>query len=335
MAINVAINGFGRIGRSILRALYESNNKEIKIVAINDVGDNKVSALLIKYDSVHGFFDKSVESNGNELIIEGDKIPIYSDRDPTRLDWAKHNVDVVYECTGKFTKKEDAKVHIEVGGAKKVIISAPGQNADSTIVYGVNEDSIGSDDKIISNASCTTNCIAPVLKVLNESIGIDCGFLTTVHSFTNDQRLTDSNHKDPRRARSATESMIPTKTGAAIAVGDVIPDLKGKLDGYAIRIPIINVSVADLVLNVKKDTSIEEVNNIIKTACRNEMKNIIDYNELPLVSKDFNHRAASGVFDSTLTKVIDKRLVKIFTWYDNEWGFSNRMLDTTLVFMKK
>ena len=335
MAINVAINGFGRIGRSILRALYESNNKEIKIVAINDVGDIKVSALLIKYDSVHGFFDKSVESNENELIIEGDKIPIYSDRDPTRLDWGKHNVDVVYECTGKFTKKEDAKVHIEVGGAKKVIISAPGQNADSTIVYGVNEDSIGSNDKIISNASCTTNCIAPVLKVLNESIGIDCGFLTTVHSFTNDQRLTDSNHKDPRRARSATESMIPTKTGAAIAVGDVIPDLKGKLDGYAIRIPIINVSVADLVLNVKKDTSVEEVNNIIKTACTNEMKNIIDYNELPLVSKDFNHRAASGVFDSTLTKVIDKRLVKIFTWYDNEWGFSNRMLDTTLVFMKK
>ena len=222
-----------------------------------------------------------------------------------------------------------------MGGAKKVIISAPGQNADSTIVYGVNEDSIGSDDKIISNASCTTNCIAPVLKVLNESIGIDSGFLTTVHSFTNDQRLTDSNHKDPRRARSATESMIPTKTGAAIAVGDVIPDLKGKLDGYAIRIPIINVSVADLVLNVKKDTSVEEVNNIIKTACTNEMKNIIDYNELPLVSKDFNHRAASGVFDSTLTKVIDKRLVKIFTWYDNEWGFSNRMLDTTLVFMKK
>ena len=335
MAINVAINGFGRIGRSILRALYESNNKEIKIVAINDVGDIKVSALLIKYDSVHGFFDKSVESNENELIIEGDKIPIYSDRDPTHLDWAKHNVDIVYECTGKFTKKEDAKVHIEVGGAKKVIISAPGQNADSTIVYGVNEDSIGSDDKIISNASCTTNCIAPVLKVLNESIGIDCGFLTTVHSFTNDQRLTDSNHKDPRRARSATESMIPTKTGAAIAVGDVIPDLKGKLDGYAIRIPIINVSVADLVLNVKKDTSVEEVNNIIKTACTNEMKNIIDYNELPLVSKDFNHRAASGIFDSTLTKVIDKRLVKIFTWYDNEWGFSNRMLDTTLVFMKK
>ena len=335
MAINVAINGFGRIGRSILRALYESNNKEIKIVAINDVGDIKVSALLIKYDSVHGFFDKSVESNENELIIDGDKIPIYADRDPTHLDWAKHNVDVVYECTGKFTKKEDAKVHIEVGGAKKVIISAPGQNADSTIVYGVNEDSIGSDDKIISNASCTTNCIAPVLKVLNESIGIDCGFLTTVHSFTNDQRLTDSNHKDPRRARSATESMIPTKTGAAIAVGDVIPDLKGKLDGYAIRIPIINVSVADLVLNVKKDTSVEEVNNIIKTACTNEMKNIIDYNELPLVSKDFNHRAASGVFDSTLTKVIDKRLVKIFTWYDNEWGFSNRMLDTTLVFMKK
>ena len=331
MTINIGINGFGRIGRLVFRSAI--NNDSFNVTCINDLLDINHLAYLLKYDSVHGTFDGSIEVSEDKLIVNGKPIQITAERDPSNIDWSGMNTDIVAECTGIFTSIETATTHLN-SGAKKVVISAPSADAPM-FVMGVNHLDVKPGDLIVSNASCTTNCIAPVLKVLNESIGIDCGFLTTVHSFTNDQRLTDSNHKDPRRARSATESMIPTKTGAAIAVGDVIPDLKGKLDGYAIRIPIINVSVADLVLNVKKDTSIEEVNNIIKTACTNEMKNIIDYNELPLVSKDFNHRAASGIFDSTLTKVIDKRLVKIFTWYDNEWGFSNRMLDTTLVFMKK
>ena len=335
MAINVAINGFGRIGRSILRALYESNNKEIKIVAINDVGDFKVSALLIKYDSVHGFFDKSVECNENELIIDGDKIPIYSDRDPTHLDWAKHNVDVVYECTGKFTKKEDAKVHIEVGGAKKVIVSAPGQNADSTIVYGVNEDSIGSDDKIISNASCTTNCIAPVLKVLNESIGIDCGFLTTVHSFTNDQRLTDSNHKDPRRARAASQSIVPTSTGASKAIGEIIPSLKGKLEGVAMRVPTPNVSLVELVFCTKKNINKENINKSFELASKNNLRNVLEITHEKLVSVDFNHNPNSAIVDASLTNTIGKKLGKISAWYDNEWGFSCRMCDLAEYIHKK
>ncbi len=333
MKINVGINGYGRIGRNILRAVYESNRQnEINIVAINDPGDNKVSAHLTKYDTAHGVFNQDVSADEDHLIIGNHKILMTSERDPSNVKWK--DIDVVYECTGRFTTREKASVHIK-NGAKKVIISAPGDDkVDATIVYGVNHNILKSTDEIISNASCTTNCIAPIIKVLNDTVGIEKGLLTTIHSFTNDQRLIDANHKDIRRARSAVQSIIPTKTGAAKAVGIVIPELKGKFDGYAMRVPLVNVSLVDLVFTSKKDTSHEEINKIMKDSTNNEMQNIIIYNDIPLVSSDFNHVSASGIYDANLTKVIDQRLVKVFTWYDNEWGFSNRMIDTTIELMK-
>ena len=335
MTINIGINGYGRIGRNILRALYESesdNHKDLKIVAINDVGDNSVSAHLTKYDSAHGKFNKEVTADSNFMYVDNDKINITSERDPSKINWGKYNVDVVFECTGKFNSKEGTEIHIK-NGAKKVIISAPGKNVDATIVCGVNEGILSKKHTIISNASCTTNCIAPVIKVLNDAIGVEHGLITTIHSFTNDQRLTDANHTDIRRARAATLSMIPTKTGAAKNVGLVIPELEGKLDGLAVRIPTVNVSVVDLVVRTKKNTSIDEVNKILLDASKNEMKDIVVFNEIPLVSTDFNHNPASSIYDSNLTKVMDDRLVKVYVWYDNEWGFSNRMLDVTLALM--
>ena len=335
MTINIGINGYGRIGRNILRALYESelnDHKELKIVAINDVGDNSVSAHLTKYDSAHGKFNKEVTADSNFMYVDSDKINITSERDPSKINWGKYGVDVVFECTGKFNSKEDTEIHIK-NGAKKVIISAPGKNVDATIVCGVNEGILSKEHTIISNASCTTNCIAPVIKVLNDVIGVEHGLITTIHSFTNDQRLTDANHTDIRRARAATLSMIPTKTGAAKNVGLVIPELEGKLDGLAVRIPTVNVSVVDLVIRTKKNTSIDEINQILLNASRNEMKNIVAFNDIPLVSTDFNHNPASSIYDSNLTKVMDDRLVKVYVWYDNEWGFSNRMLDVTLALM--
>ena len=333
MTIKIGINGFGRIGRNILRALYESKNyNNLKIVAINDVGDNSVSAHLTTYDSAHGKFNKEVKADENFMYVDNDKINITSERDPSKIIWSKYNVDVVFECTGKFNSKEEAEVHIK-NGAKKVIISAPGKNVDATVVFGVNENILSKKHTIISNASCTTNCIAPVIKVLNDKIGVDHGLITTIHSFTNDQRLTDANHKDIRRARAATMSMIPTKTGAAKNVGLVIPELQGKLDGLAVRIPTVNVSVVDLVVRTKKNTSIEEVNKVLLKASQNEMKNIIEFNDIPLVSTDFNHNPASAIYDSNLTKVMSDKLLKVYVWYDNEWGFSNRMLDVTLALM--
>ena len=335
MTINIGINGYGRIGRNILRALYESelnDHNELKIVAINDVGDNSVSAHLTKYDSAHGKFNKEVTADSNFMYVDSDKINITSERDPSKINWGKYEVDVVFECTGKFNSKEDTEIHIK-NGAKKVIISAPGKNVDATIVCGVNEGILSKEHTIISNASCTTNCIAPVIKVLNDVIGVEHGLITTIHSFTNDQRLTDANHTDIRRARAATLSMIPTKTGAAKNVGLVIPELEGKLDGLAVRIPTVNVSVVDLVIRTKKNTSIDEINQILLNASKNEMKNIVAFNDIPLVSTDFNHNPASSIYDSNLTKVMDDRLVKVYVWYDNEWGFSNRMLDVTLALM--
>ena len=333
MTINIGINGYGRIGRNILRALYESkHHTDIKIVAINDVGDNSVSAHLTKYDSAHGKFHKVVTADNNFMYVGDDKINITSERDPSKINWGKYNVDVVYECTGKFNSKEATEIHLK-NGAKKVIISAPGKNVDATIVYGVNEKILSKDHNIISNASCTTNCIAPVIQILNSTIGVEHGLITTIHSFTNDQRLTDANHSDIRRARAATLSMIPTKTGAAKNVGLVIPELEGKLDGLAVRIPTVNVSVVDLVVRTKKNTSINEVNEILLDASKNEMKNIIAYNDIPLVSTDFNHNPASSIYDANLTKVMDDKLLKVYVWYDNEWGFSNRMLDVTLALM--
>ena len=333
MTINIGINGYGRIGRNILRALYESkDHNELKIVAINDVGDNSVSAHLTMYDSAHGKFNKEVKADENFMYVGNDKINITSERDPSKIDWSKYDVDVVYECTGKFNSKEQTEIHLK-NGAKKVIISAPGKNVDATIVFGVNENILSKNHTIISNASCTTNCIAPVIKVLNDNIGIEHGLITTIHSFTNDQRLTDANHKDIRRARAATMSMIPTKTGAAKNVGLVIPELQGKLDGLAVRIPTVNVSVVDLVVRTKKSTSIEEVNEILLNSSKNEMKDIIEYNRIPLVSTDFNHNPSSSIYDSNLTKVMSEKLLKVYVWYDNEWGFSNRMLDVTLALM--
>ncbi len=333
MTINIGINGYGRIGRNILRALYESKHRNnLKIVAVNDVGDNLISAHLTKYDSAHGKFDKEVWADDNYMYVDNDKINISSEREPCNIDWKKYNVDVVFECTGKFNSKEQTEVHLK-NGAKKVIISAPGKNVDATIVYGVNEKILSKNHSIISNASCTTNCIAPIIKILNDNIGIEHGLITTIHSFTNDQRLTDANHTDIRRARAATMSMIPTKTGAAKNVGLVIPELNGKLDGLAIRIPTVNVSVVDLVVRTKKNTSINEVNEIILKASKNEMKDIIEYNNIPLVSVDFNHNPASAIYDSGLTKIMGDKLLKVYVWYDNEWGFSNRMLDVTLTLM--
>jgi glyceraldehyde 3-phosphate dehydrogenase len=334
MTVKVAINGYGRIGRNIMRALYElDRTDEISIVAINDLGDAKSNAHLTKYDTAHGTFPGTVSVDGGDLVINGDRIKVFAERDPSKLPWAELGVDIVMECTGLFRSKETAGAHI-TAGAKKVIVSAPGQNVDNTVVYGVNHDSLKASDVVISNASCTTNCLAPLAKVLNDSIGIESGLMTTIHAYTNDQVLTDVLHSDLRRARSATMSQIPTKTGAAAAVGLVLPELNGKLDGFSMRVPTINVSVVDLVFVAGRATSVEEVNAVAKAASEGGMKGILAYNDLPLVSVDFNHNPHSSIFDAGLTRVMGGKLVKVLSWYDNEWGFSCRMLDTALVLMK-
>ncbi|WP_420476191.1 type I glyceraldehyde-3-phosphate dehydrogenase [Noviherbaspirillum sp. ST9] len=333
MTIRVAINGYGRIGRNILRAHYEGGKKnDIQIVAINDLGNANSNAHLTRYDTVHGKFPGTVEVDNDSMIVNGDKIKVFAQRDPAQIPWKDLDVDVVLECTGYFTTKEKASAHLK-GGAKKVIISAPGgKDVDATVVFGVNENVLKASHTVISNASCTTNCLAPLVKPLHEKIGVVNGLMTTVHSYTNDQVLTDVMHEDLRRARSATQSMIPTKTGAAAAVGLVLPELNGKLDGYAIRVPTINVSIVDLSFVAARDTTVDEVNQIMKDAANGPMKGILTCNTEPLVSMDFNHNEASSNFDATLTKV-SGRLVKVSSWYDNEWGFSSRMLDTTVALM--
>jgi glyceraldehyde 3-phosphate dehydrogenase len=334
MTIRVAINGYGRIGRNILRAHYEGGKKhDLQIVAINDLGDAKINAHLTKYDTAHGKFPGEVSVDGEFLVVNGDKIKVCAQRNPAELPWKDLGVDAVLECTGLFTSKAKAGAHL-TAGAKKVIISAPGdKDVDATVVYGVNHKTLKASHTVISNASCTTNCLAPLVKALNDSIGVVNGLMTTIHAYTNDQVLTDVYHTDLRRARSATMSMIPTKTGAAAAVGLVLPELNGKLDGFAMRVPTINVSVVDLCFVAKRATTVDEVNAVIKKASEGELKGILEYCKDPLVSVDFNHNPASSVFDSTLTKVSEGTLVKVLSWYDNEWGFSNRMLDTTVAFM--
>lgn len=334
MAIKVGINGYGRIGRNILRALFESNRtNEIEIVAINDLGDAKTNAHLTQYDTAHGKFPGTVTVDGDYMVVNGKKIKVLSERDPAKLPWGELGVDVVHESTGLFTSKAKASAHLK-GGAKKVIISAPGgDDVDATIVYGVNHDTLKSSHTVISNASCTTNCLAPVVKVLHEHIGVLRGVMTTIHAYTNDQVLTDVYHSDLRRARSATMSMIPTKTGAAAAVGLVLPELNGKLDGYAVRVPTINVSMVDLSFQAARETTAKEINELMHKATDGTMKGILAYNDAPLVSIDFNHDPASSTYDASLTKVIDGTLVKVVAWYDNEWGFSNRMLDATIALM--
>jgi len=330
MAIKVAINGYGRIGRNIMRALHEyGRTDEIKIVAINDLGDANTNAHLTQYDTAHGRFTGQVEVDGGDLVINGDRVKVFAERDPAKLPWAELGIDVVYECTGLFRSKQTAGAHI-AAGARKVIISAPGQEVDNTIVFGVNDSSLRSSDEVISNASCTTNCLAPLAKVLHEGIGIESGLMTTIHAYTNDQVLTDVFHKDLRRARSATMSQIPTKTGAAAAVGLVLPELNGKLDGFSMRVPTINVSVVDLTFVARRSTSVEEVNRIVKAASDGPMAGVLGYNSKPLVSIDFNHDPRSSIFDAGLTRVMEGKLVKVLSWYDNEWGFSCRMLDTTI-----
>jgi glyceraldehyde 3-phosphate dehydrogenase len=334
MTIRVAINGYGRIGRNILRAHYESKkHKDIQIVAINDLGDVNTNAHLTRYDTTHGKFPGTVETSGTDLIINGDKIRVVAERDPKKLPWGEMNIDIVFECTGLFTSKEKASMHI-AAGAKKVIISAPATDVDATVVYGVNQNILKASDTVISNASCTTNCLAPLVKPLHEALGIEHGLMNTVHSYTNDQALIDVYHSDLRRARAATHSMIPTKTGAAAAVGLVLPELNGKLDGFSIRVPTINVSVVDFTFNTKRATSVDEVNKIMRAAAASgPLKGVLEVNEEPLVSVDFNHNPASSICDLSYTKVMGN-LVKVLAWYDNEWGFSNRMLDVAAVFMQ-
>ena len=334
MAIKVGINGYGRIGRNILRALYESKRtNEIQVIAINDLGDTNTNAHLTQYDTAHGKFPGTITIENDDMVINGDKVRVLSERDPSKLPWGKLGVDVVIESTGFFTSKAKAQAHIN-GGAKKVIISAPGgSDVDATVVYGVNDGVLRSTHTVISNASCTTNCLAPVIKVLHENIGVQSGVMTTIHAFTNDQVLTDVYHTDLRRARSATMSMIPTKTGAAAAVGLVLPELNGLLDGYAVRVPTINVSMVDLSFSAARETTVKEINSLMQQASEGELKGVLEYNDAPLVSVDFNHNPASSIYDAELSKVINGNLIKVVAWYDNEWGFSNRMLDTTIALM--
>ncbi len=334
MTIRVGINGYGRIGRNMLRALYESGRtQDLQIVALNDLGDAATNAHLTQYDSAHGPFPGTVAVDGDSMVVNGNRIKVLAERDPAKLPWGELNVDVVMECTGLFTTREKAALHLK-GGAKKVIISAPASDeVDATIVYGVNHHTLKSSHSIISNASCTTNCLAPLVKPLHEKIGVEAGLMTTIHAYTNDQVLTDVFHKDLRRARSATQSMIPTKTGAAAAVGLVLPELNGKLDGLAIRVPTINVSLVDLTFRAKRPTDKKEITAIMRNAANGELKGILAINDLPLVSIDFNHNPHSSIFEVSETKVIDGTLVKVMAWYDNEWGFSNRMLDTAVALM--
>lgn len=332
MTVKIGINGYGRIGRNVLRAIYESNRRsEIEVVGINDLGDAQTNAYLTRYDSAHGPFPGTVEVEGDHMIVNGDKIRVLSERDPAKLPWGELGAEIIVESTGIFATKEKASAHLRAG-AKKVVISAPaGNNVDATIVYGVNHETLNKDDVVISNASCTTNCLAPLVKPLHESIGVEHGLMTTIHSYTNDQVLTDVYHSDLRRARSATQSMIPTKTGAAAAVGLVLPELAGKLDGYAVRVPTINVSMVDLVFQASRETTVEEINSVLKAAASDgPLKGVLAYSDGPLVSIDFNHDPASSTYDATLTKVMQGTMVKVCSWYDNEWGFSNRMLDTSL-----
>jgi glyceraldehyde 3-phosphate dehydrogenase len=334
MTIKVGINGYGRIGRNVLRALYESKrNGEIQIVAINDLGDAKTNAHLTRHDTAHGPFPGKVAVEGDYMIVDGDRIRVLAERDPSKLPWGQLGVEFVLESTGLFASKDKASRHL-AGGARKVVISAPADGVDATIVYGVNHGVLRSDMTVISNASCTTNCLAPLVKPLHDSLGVVSGIMTTVHAYTNDQVLTDVFHSDLRRARSATMSMIPTKTGAAAAVGLVLPELKGKFDGFAVRVPTINVSLVDLTFTAKRATTAEEVNGILRAAADGALKGILEYTEEPLVSVDFNHNPASGTVDAQLTKVVGGTLVKVCAWYDNEWGFSNRMLDTTLAWSR-
>jgi glyceraldehyde 3-phosphate dehydrogenase len=331
MAIKVGINGYGRIGRNVLRALYESGRTgEIQIVAINDLGDANTNAHLTRYDTAHGRFNGQVSVEGDSMIVNGDRIRVLAQRDPAKLPWGELGVDIVFECTGLFTSKAKASAHL-AGGARKVLISAPGgDDVDATVVFGVNHDVLRASHTVVSNASCTTNCLAPMAKVLHENIGIVGGLMTTIHAYTNDQVLTDVYHSDLRRARSATMSMIPTKTGAAAAVGLVLPALKGKFDGFAVRVPTINVSLVDLTFTAQRPTSVDEINGLLKAAAAGPLKGVLAYTDAPLVSIDYNHDAHSSTYDATMTKVTGGTLVKVCSWYDNEWGFSNRMLDTAL-----
>jgi glyceraldehyde 3-phosphate dehydrogenase len=333
MTIKIGINGYGRIGRNILRALYEGDRRaELEIVAVNDLGDAKTNAHLTRRDTAHGPFPGTVEVDGDSMVVNGDRIRVLAERDPAKLPWGDLGVDIVMESTGFFASKEKASAHV-AGGAKKVIISAPaGTGVDATVVYGVNHDTLRASHTVISNASCTTNCLAPLVKPLHEQIGVKHGLMTTIHAYTNDQVLTDVYHSDLRRARSATMSQIPTKTGAASAVGLVLPDLAGRLDGFAMRVPTINVSVVDLTFVAERDTSVDEINKIMKDASEGDLKGVLAYNDEPLVSIDFNHDPASSTYDAGLTKVMGGTLVKVLAWYDNEWGFSNRMLDTAIAF---
>ena len=339
MTIKIAINGYGRIGRNILRALYEgqyrSNNgrPDIEVVAINDLGDVETNVHLTRYDSVHGRFPGTVEATTEAMLIDGDRIRVLAEREPAKLPWAELRVDVVHECTGLFTTKAMAAAHLKAG-AKKVIVSAPATEVDGTVVYGVNHKTIKASDTVISNASCTTNCLAPLVKPLHEHIGVLRGVMTTIHAYTNDQVLIDVYHKDLRRARSATRSMIPTKTGAAAAIGLVLPELAGKLDGYALRVPTVNVSLVDLSFVAARETSVEEIDAVMKQAAAGELRGVLEYNGEPLVSVDFNHHPASSIYEASETRVIDGTLVKVLAWYDNEWGFSNRMVDTTVAWMQ-
>ena len=334
MTIKIGINGYGRIGRNILRALYEGDRRsELEIVAVNDLADANTNAHLTRRDTTHGRFPGTVEVEGDGMIVNGDRIKVLAERDPAKLPWGDLGVDVVFESTGFFSSKEKSMAHIE-GGAKKVIISAPaGTGVDATIVYGVNHDTLKASDTVISNASCTTNCLAPLVKPLHEKIGVKHGLMITIHAYTNDQVLTDVFHKDLRRARAAAMSQIPTKTGAASAVGLVLPELAGRLDGYAMRVPTLNVSIVDLSFVAERETSVEEINSVMKEAAEGELKGVLAYNDEPLVSIDFNHDPASSTFDAGLTKVMEGTLVKVCAWYDNEWGFSNRMLDTAVALM--
>ena len=333
MATKVAINGFGRIGRNVARAILERPECGLELVSINDLADAKANALLFKRDSVHGAFSGDVSVDGNDLIVNGQRIQVTAERDPANLPHAANGIDIALECTGFFTTREGGQKHLDAG-AKRVLISAPGKNVDLTVVFGVNDDKITGDHKIVSNASCTTNCLAPMAKVLHEAIGIERGLMTTIHSYTNDQKILDQIHSDPRRARAAAMNMIPTSTGAAVAVGEVLPDLKGKLDGSSIRVPTPNVSVVDLTFTPKRDTTLEEVNAVLKAAAEGPLKGVLGYTEEPLVSIDFNHDSHSSTIDSLETAVLEGKLVRVLSWYDNEWGFSNRMLDTAGVMAK-
>ena len=333
MPVKIAINGYGRIGRNVLRALYEGKRRdELQVVALNDLGDVNTNAHLTRYDSAHGLFPFDVQAGNGELIVDGDRIKVCAERDPAKLPWKELGVDIVLESTGLFASKEKSSAHL-AAGARRVVISAPaGTGVDATIVYGVNHHVLKSADQIISNASCTTNCLAPIAKVLHDTVGIEHGLMTTIHAYTNDQVLTDVYHSDLRRARSATQSMIPTKTGAAATVGLVLPELDGRLDGFSMRVPTINVSVVDLTFRAGRETTTAEIDQAMRAASEGELKGVLAYCEQPLVSIDFNHNPASAIYDASLTKILGGRLVKVCAWYDNEWGFSNRMLDTTLAF---